>query len=213
MEKFLFWLDVGGLTSWSILLSGIILAIVSIERLYFLYFNYSFDADSILETIRSQVLKREYTAALQICNRNIQSPHLNVVKTGLLSVENGREAMKSAIGASILEVSKKCEKRIPIIALIAAASTLLGLLGTISGLIQTFSALGVADASQKATLLGSGISEAMYSTGAGLTVGIIAMVVHTVCTTKADEIVGSSQTTAYKLVTWIEESERSRTNG
>ena len=96
------------------------------------------------------------------------------------------------------------------VALIAAVSTLLGLLGTISGLIKTFAALAKADASQKGELLGLGISEAMYATAAGLIVGIAAMVVHTLCVSKGDDIVGQTQSTAYNFMTWIEESERSQ---
>jgi biopolymer transport protein ExbB len=94
------------------------------------------------------------------------------------------------------------------LALIANVATLLGLFGTITGLIKTFNAIANADAAQKAQLLGIGISEAMYSTAAGLIVGIAAMVVHTICVSKSDSIVGKAQDVGYKVITWIEQSER-----
>lgn len=204
-----FWLETGGLTAWVIVFTCVILVVISYERLTFLFLKFSFKAEEALAAVRQAVLARDYTKALQICNAHPNAPDLNVVKSGLLAVEHGREAMKSSLGGAVLDVTSATEKRVPLIALIAAVSTLLGLFGTITGLIKTFAALAQADAAAKAELLGSGISEAMYSTASGLGLGIVAMVIHTLCTSKGDEIVGNAQRTGYKLVTWVEESERS----
>jgi biopolymer transport protein ExbB len=210
METIYFLLETGGMATWFILASAIILIVVGAERLIFLFLKFSYKSTEALGMIRQSVLKRDYTKAIQICNSKNDAPDLNVIKAGLMAVEHGREAIKSALGGAILNISKKTEKRVPLVALIAAVSTLLGLLGTISGLIKTFAALAEADASQKGEMLGKGISEAMYATATGLIIGIAAMVVHTLCTSKGDEIVGQSQSTAYDLMTWIEESERSK---
>lgn len=202
----------GGVTGWVIILLGVLLAVVAIERVYFLFFKYSMDVEQALQKVRNFILKKSYTEAIQVCNSIADSPELNVVKVGILSAEHGREAMKSALGGAILEVSKNCEKRISLIALIAGVSTLLGLLGTISGLIKTFSALAQADASQKAELLGSGISEAMYATAAGLILGISAMAIHSLCSSKGDEIISNARDLMYKIVAWVEQSERGVSN-
>jgi biopolymer transport protein ExbB/TolQ len=116
--------------------------------------------------------------------------------------------MKSALGAAVLEITHKCEARVAYLALIANVATLLGLLGTISGLIKTFASIANADPAEKAKLLGLGISEAMYATAAGLFVGITAMVVHTLCVSKGESIVGDAQDAGLKVITWIEQSER-----
>ncbi len=202
----------GGITAWIILLAGILLVVVTVERFYVLYYKYSIDVDQAIQKIQSFILKKSYTDALQVCNTVTDSPELNVAKSGLLAAEHGREAMRSALGGSVLEVTKKCEKRIPIIALIAGISTLLGLLGTISGLIKTFQALAEADPSKKGEILGLGISEAMYATAAGLILGITAMVIHSLCVSKGEEIVANAQDLGYKLVTWVEQSERGVVN-
>ncbi len=204
-----FWLEAGGPVAWTIVLTGILLLVTSYERFRYLFVKCSYRSEEALGMVRAAVMKRDYARAMQICDTVPNAPDLSVVKSGLLAVEHGREAMRSALGASALEVARSCEKRVSIISLIAGVATLLGLLGTISGLIKTFAALAAADASQKAQMLGNGISEAMYSTAAGLLVGIVAMVVHTLCTSKSDEIVGGAQSAGYKLVAWIEESERS----
>lgn len=202
----------GGITAWIILLAGILLVVVTIERTYMLYFKFSIDVDQAVQKVRSFILKKSYTEAIQICNTMTDSPELNVAKTGLLAAEHGREAMRSALGGAVLEVTKNCERRVSIIALIAGVSTLLGLLGTISGLIKTFQALAQADPSKKGEILGLGISEAMYATAAGLILGITAMVVHSLCVSKGEEIVGNAQDLGYKLVTWVEQSERGVVN-
>lgn len=200
----------GGFAVFLIFFSAVVLLAVGSERLVALFLRMSFNVRGPMDSIRSLILEKRYTDALQICNKQPGAPELGVIKAGLTAVENGREAMKSALGGAVLEISHRCEARVGYIALIANVATLLGLLGTISGLIKTFASLANADAAEKARLLGIGISEAMYATAAGLGVGILAMVIHTICTSKADSIVGNAQDAGLKLVTWIEQSERIR---
>jgi biopolymer transport protein ExbB/TolQ len=200
----------GGFAAWLIVIAGVVLLILGAERLITLFLRMSYNVRGSMEAIRGNILERRYTDALQICNKQSNSPEMSVIKAGLTAMENGREAMKSSLGAAVLDISHKCEVRVGYIALIANVATLLGLLGTISGLIKTFASIANADAAEKARLLGLGISEAMYATAAGLTVGILAMVVHTMCTSKADTIIGEAQDAGLKLVTWVEQSERVR---
>lgn len=213
MEQVKFLLEHGGITAYIIFILGGLLIGVAAERIHFLYFKYSINVVGSLAKLREFILKRDYTAALQVCNATPDSPELIVAKQGLLAAEHGREAMKSALGGAIHEVSKNCDKRIGFIALVAGVSTLLGLLGTISGLIKTFEALAVADASQKGTLLSNGVSEAMYATAAGLILGIAAMAVHSLATNKSEQIIGGARDLSYKLVAWVEQSERGSSNG
>lgn len=199
----------GHLTAWFTLLAGVLLILVSTERLMYLYVSVKRVSEDTLRNLHQMILRRQYTEALQICNASQSSPEFKVIKSGLLSLDSGREAMKSSVGAAVVEVSKSCEKRVPIIAMIASVSTLLGLLGTISGMKVTFNGLAEASPAQKAALLGNGIAEAMNSTAAGLIVGIAALVLHTLCTVKIDEIVANAQKTGYDIVSLLEKSERS----
>jgi biopolymer transport protein ExbB/TolQ len=198
----------GGFATYLIFAACIVLFVVGSERIITLYFRLSFNVRDSVDAIRSHILQKQYTDALQICNSRSAAPEISVIKAGLMAVENGREAMKSSLGGAILEISHRCETRVGYLALIANVATLLGLLGTITGLIKTFASIANADAAEKAKMLGLGISEAMYATATGLVVGIAAMVVHTICVSKADSIIGNSQDAGLKLVTWIEQSER-----
>lgn len=199
----------GGIAAYLIIASGIALVVVALERIITLFGRLSFNTQPSLERIRDFIVDKRYTDALQVCNSQAAAPALQVQKSGLMAVEHGREAMKHSISEAVLTISQKCEKRISYLALIANVATLLGLFGTILGLIKTFEAIAKSDPAKKGELLGIGISEAMYCTAAGLFVGISAMVVHTICMSKADDIVGNAQDAGLKLMTWVEQSERS----
>ena len=198
----------GGFTAYLLIGTALVLVVVSISRLYYLYFVIRPAGDQALQNLGKQVLKKEYTAAIQVCNSTTNVPEFEVIKSGLMTVDSRREAMKSLLGSAIVDIIKNCEKNIQLISLIASVATLLGLLGTISGLIKTFAAIA-ADPAKKAEMLGIGISEAMNATATGLVIGISAMVVHTLCTQKIDQIIGQARKTGYNLITLIEQSERS----
>ena len=204
LKKFV---ETGGFTSYLLIGTALVLVVVSISRLYYLYFILRPAGEIALQNLGKQVLKKEYTAAIQVCNSTSNVPEFVVIKSGLLAVDSGREAMKSSLGAAIVEIMKNCEKNIQLISLIASVATLLGLLGTISGMIKTFAAIA-AEPTNKAEMLGLGISEAMNATATGLVIGISAMVVHTLCTQKIDQIIGQAKKTGYNLITMIEQSER-----
>ena len=197
-----------GLSGYLMIITGVFAILVSVDRIYHLYFKVNFDAKNVIEKIQPQIISRNYSQALQICNTVKNSAELNVIKEGLMALESGREAINSAITSSVMEFSRSCEKRLSYLSLIASAATLIGLFGTIMGLIKTFEAIAGADPAEKGKLLGLGISEAMHSTAAGVIVGVFAMVVHTVCVAKTDSVVGKAQDIALKLVKWIEQSER-----
>lgn len=208
LDYFAKFMTEGGITAYLILGAGIGLVVLSFERISFLYFKLQPLPASVLEQINQSILKRKYMEALQICNGLKGVPQIQIIKAGLLAVESGREAMKSSLGAAVVDISKDCDRRIPLISLIASIATLLGLLGTISGLIKTFTAIAGAEPEAKAKLLGAGISEAMNATAAGLVVGISAMIIYTLCVSKIEEVVSQSKKTGYDFITLVEQSER-----
>lgn len=201
-------LAIGGPAAWIILiLAGALLAICA-ERFNYLYLVLSRDHEQSRERIRGLVLSKDYAKALQVCGAFPNDPVLSVLRSGLMATDNGREAIKSSLGGAIIEVSQKCEKRIHFISMIANIATLLGLLGTIFGLIKTFAALGIAESAQKAEILGRGISEAMYATAFGLVVAVAAIAAHSIFSSRCEEVQAQSQDAGYRFIQWIEQSER-----
>lgn len=205
-------LDEGGYASVMIFLSALALLLISIERLFYLYFQVASSSGGTMDSVRDMVRTRRYTKALQLCNQEPENLEFAVIKAGLLAAEDGREALKAALTEAVLRIRQKCETRLNYLALIASAATLLGLLGTISGLIKTFSGMAAADASEKARLLGSGIAEAMNSTAAGLIIGLVAMAVHTICLSKVESAVGKAQAAGLNVAAWLEHAERALKN-
>ncbi|MCK6597837.1 MAG: MotA/TolQ/ExbB proton channel family protein [Bdellovibrionaceae bacterium] len=202
------YLNEAGLSAYLTIGNALFLIYLGIERFNYLFLRIKTVSPEAWNEINKKILQRDYNSVLQICNMTKDSPQIEVIKAGLMSLDSGREAMKSALGAALVNITKNCEKKVNLIGLIASVATLLGLLGTITGLISTFKAIEVADAASKAAKLSSGISEAMYSTAAGLSVGVAAMVVHALITTKIEEITNEAQYTGYTFATLVEKSER-----
>ena len=114
-----------------------------------------------------------------------------------------REEIEIAMEESMMEIIPKLEKRTAYIALGASIATLLGLLGTIMGLIQAFTAVANANPAEKADLLSASISVAMNTTAFGLIVAIPLLVTHSVLTAKTGEIVDSLEMASVKALNVI----------
>jgi len=109
-----------------------------------------------------------------------------------------REDIEIAMEESMMEIVPRLEKRTPYVALASSIATLLGLLGTIMGLIQAFTAVANANPAEKADLLSVSISVAMNTTAFGLMVAIPLLVVHAVLTSKTGDIVDSLEMATVK---------------
>ena len=109
-----------------------------------------------------------------------------------------REDIEIAMEESMMEIVPRLEKRTPYVALASSIATLLGLLGTIMGLIQAFTAVANANPAEKADLLSASISVAMNTTAFGLMVAIPLLVVHAVLTSKTGDIVDSLEMATVK---------------
>ncbi|MDH3946748.1 MAG: MotA/TolQ/ExbB proton channel family protein, partial [Chromatiales bacterium] len=100
-----------------------------------------------------------------------------------------REDIEIAMEESLMEIVPRLEKRTPYVALASSIATLLGLLGTIMGLIQAFTAVANANPAEKADLLSASISVAMNTTAFGLMVAIPLLITHAVLTSRTGDIV------------------------
>jgi biopolymer transport protein ExbB len=111
-----------------------------------------------------------------------------------------REDIEIAMEESMMEIVPRLEKRTPYVALASSIATLLGLLGTIMGLIQAFTAVANANPAEKADLLSASISVAMNTTAFGLMVAIPLLIVHAVLSSKTGDIVDSLEMATVKAL-------------
>jgi biopolymer transport protein ExbB len=114
-----------------------------------------------------------------------------------------REDIEIAMEESMMEIIPQLEKRTPYVALASSIATLLGLLGTIMGLIQAFTAVANANPAEKADLLSASISVAMNTTAFGLMVAIPLLITNSVLTAKTGEIVDSLEMASVKALNVI----------
>ncbi len=111
-----------------------------------------------------------------------------------------REDIEIAMEESMMEIVPRLEKRTPYVALSSSIATLLGLLGTIMGLIQAFTAVANANPAEKADLLSASISVAMNTTAFGLMVAIPLLITHAVLTSKTGDIIDSLEMATVKAL-------------
>jgi len=122
-----------------------------------------------------------------------------------------RSDIEYAMEEGLLEILPNIERRTPYLATFANIATLLGLLGTIIGLIAAFTAVANADPSEKATLLSQSISIAMNTTAFGLMVAIPLLLVHSILQSKTSAIVESLEIAVVKFLNLMDGDERAAT--
>ncbi|MEN7343402.1 MAG: MotA/TolQ/ExbB proton channel family protein [Pseudomonadota bacterium] len=130
-----------------------------------------------------------------------------VMTYGLYRVASARrrDDIEKAMEESLMEVLPRLEKRTHYLATFANIATLLGLLGTIMGLIAAFTAVANANPAEKADMLSASISVAMNTTALGLMVAIPLLLLHTVIQTKTNQIIDSLEMASVKFLNAVTE--------
>ncbi len=148
--------------------------------------------------------QRDYQRAMKAANGS-DSAIAGVIGAGIARLLNNRrrEDIEYAMEEGLMEVLPRLEKRTQYLATLANISTLLGLLGTIIGLIAAFTAVAAADPSQKASLLSGSISVAMNTTAFGLMSAIPLLMFHALLQTRTNEIVDSFEMAGVKLLNLV----------
>ena len=154
---------------------------------------------AVWDKVQPLLAQGEFEAAREMTNTD-ESTISQVLNMGL-SLQGAvrrREDIEIAMEESMMEIVPRLEKRTPYVALASSIATLLGLLGTIMGLIQAFTAVANANPAEKADLLSASISVAMNTTAFGLMVAIPLLVIHAVLTSKTGDIVDSLEMATVK---------------
>lgn len=170
------------------------------ERYLRLFWQYDVHGASFMFEVQKYVLANDLDGAIRLCNGANRAALPRVIKAGLQRAGRDETQIQNAIDAASLEVIPKLERRLGYLALIANIATLLGLLGTISGLIRSFDAIAKADPAMRQTILSSGIAEAMNATAFGLITAIFTMVAHGVLSNKASKILEEIDEFGVKLL-------------
>lgn len=178
MEYLLKFFQGGGAFMYPIAVLLILGTIIIVERIYMIMFHYTTNSSQLMHKVQEQIVDNNIGEALNICNAVKETTVGQVFRAALLNADRTPEELQDHIEVATLSSVPKLQNRVPYLFTIANVATLLGLLGTIMGLIQTFEAVGAVDASQKQQLLSAGISTAMSTTAFGLIVAIPCMLTY-----------------------------------
>ncbi len=191
----------GGPMMYLIILSSILAFGVVIDRIYNLY-KARIDADKFMDGITAILKRNKIIESIEMCN-NTPGPIAHIVKAGILKHDRSKPEIKEAVEeAAQLEIPR-LEKHLPILATIAHITPLLGLLGTVTGMIRSFQVIqmkALALAPVNPGDLAGGIWEALLATVAGLAVAIPTYVAYNYLTSQIDNLVYDMERSATDLV-------------
>lgn len=151
----------------------------------------------VLEMIRNKNLNGDQLRGIRDA-----SPLGRIMVAGLKNARHGREIMKESIEETASEVVHDLERFLSALGTIAAITPLLGLLGTVIGMIKVFNEIMI-QGTGNATVLAGGISEALITTAAGLAVAIPALIFHRFFVRRVDSLVVTMEQQAVKLVEMV----------
>lgn len=176
---------------------------IAIER-YVTLMRVTNKNQSVWDSIQPLLNRGDFDKAREVTS-NDESTVARVLSMGLArqGAVRRREDIEIAMEESMMEIVPQLEKRTPYVAMASNIATLLGLLGTIMGLIRAFTAVANANPAEKADMLSASISVAMNTTAFGLMVAIPLLVTHTVLTSKTGEIVDSLEMATVKVLNVI----------
>lgn len=166
----------GGLIMWPLLGLSLIGLILFFERTLYLHKG-QIKGREFLAGVKNLLRKRRLVEALTLCEET-PGPVANVVRAALLNYNQNEPRMRTAIQAAALVEIPLIERRIATLAAIARTAPMIGLLGTVLGLIEAFRAMEAAGAYGHAGLLSAGFGQALTTTAAGLAISAMAYLSH-----------------------------------
>jgi biopolymer transport protein ExbB/TolQ len=167
-----------GVAGYVIVVLGIFGVVIVIDRVKALYFDYSIKTDTFINQVKGLIMNNQMEEAINFCGANEKVPLAHVIKSILSRADRDDESIAQGLDIAMTEVIPLLGRRLGYLSMVSNVATLVGLLGTIQGLILSFEAVSFADPSQKQTLLAQGISLAMSTTAMGLSVAIPIMIVY-----------------------------------
>jgi biopolymer transport protein ExbB len=194
----------GGVIMWPILGCSLIGAYVVIERALVLR-RAQVDVSEFMRKLRSLFHRGEFSAVLTYCEEK-NAPVANIIRKGLLKHGEGPEKVRKAIENAGREEVYRLKKRLSLLASVAGVAPMLGILGTVTGLIVAFRAVGIAGDVVSPGDLAGGVWGALLATAFGLIVGIPAFLVYNYFATRVQKLVHEMEVTSTDFIDMLEAS-------
>jgi len=192
----------GGPLVYPIAALAVVALLLIVYKVFFLQRIHS-NTDRFMTEVNAHAAQGDWRAAEDFVATHKSSPVIEVIRAGLQARDEDRETQESILQEAILHQLPRVERGLAILAVFGAVAPLLGLLGTVTGMIDTFRVItlfGTGDPK----LMSGGISEALVTTEFGLAVAIPIMLAHTFLSRRADHIVGEMEEKAVQLTNIIQ---------
>ncbi len=185
------WLSAGGILVWPILLVGLVAALLIVERFISLS-RIRANSGKNMSRIIDLVSKGKWTECREFCLQKSSFPTCRVINHTLQYAGTSKEILENAFQEGLLKELPLLERFLPTLNVLAAVAPLLGLLGTVTGMINTFQIITIYGTGDPRMMSG-GISEALVTTQLGLAVAVPIMLLHHILDRRVDKIVGDME--------------------
>ncbi len=196
-------LRAGGPIVWPILLIALTALVIVIYKFYFLNRVHG-NTDRIMGKVNELAARGDWAGCDAIVARHHGKnwPVVHVIRAGLGARGETREGLESVLQEAILHELPRLQRGLALLAVFGAVAPLLGLLGTVTGMIDTFRVITLFGTSDP-KLMSGGISEALVTTEVGLAVAIPIMLLHTFLSRRVDHVIGDMEENAVHLTNII----------
>lgn len=208
MQGFAKFLHDGGTLMYLNLVTSVLVLAIIADRLIFFLGRSSVNARAFLEQIRKLVLANNVDRAVKLCSATT-APVAQVARAGLQRMHKGEIAVAQAIEETLVDVTPLLKKRIQVLWSLANIATLIGLLGTVVGLIRAFAAVAAAKPEDAKNLLSQGIAEALNNTAMGLGIAVTCIIAHAILSGMSKKQVADLEAFSLKIENLLAESSAS----
>ncbi len=199
----------GGLPSYMVVVVGLMAAAITVERWVRIQFQYAVDSRAFMAKLKKYILSDNIDRGISLCNSKGDALLPKVLKAGLTRAKDSVNDIQNAIDEATLEVIPKLEARALYLPTLANLATLIGLFGTIVGLIMAFKGGSEAvDAAARQAFLQKSIAVAMHTTALGIFVAIPALFFHAIIQSKTNSIISDIDQYSVKLINLLSASQK-----
>ncbi len=182
------YLNDGGWMMYVILVVSLIGVMLFFERVFDLYIRRQLNSREFTKRIVGLIEQARFREALDACQVNSKHPLIPVARAAILRANRRDKEIERAMETEMLGEIPAVNKRVALMAVMANIATLLGLLGTIFGLIMAFTSVAAASAAERQEALAAGISQAMYTTAFGISVAVPLLFFHYILAKRSENL-------------------------
>ena len=193
-------LNTGGWMMYVILGLSIIALAITIDRVITLHIRSKLNVTQLLGKVVRAIESDDYVKAIETCNIRTKHPLPRILKAGLSKANRREKEIERAMEEEMLRALPGVQRGVGFLGLLGNTATLLGLLGTIFGLITAFSGVSAASATERSKVLAEGISVAMYTTAFGLITAVPILFAHQLISGRIEKLLIQQEEGATSLL-------------